>query len=70
MGRKSYCLLERDEPLTITLTALSMWACCLSWREGAQAAETNRRPVAVLEQASVDFEIVYIDDGSTDSLKT
>ena len=67
MGRKSYCLLERDEPLTITLTALSMWACCLSWREGAQAAETNRRPVAVLEQASVDFEIVYIDDGSTDS---
>jgi polyisoprenyl-phosphate glycosyltransferase len=29
--------------------------------------EANRRLVAVLEQASLDFEIVHIDDGSTDS---
>lgn len=31
--------------------------------------ETNRRLVAVLEQASLDFEIVYIDDGSSDLLR-
>ncbi len=29
--------------------------------------ETNRRVVAVLEGISVNFEIVYVDDGSTDS---
>jgi polyisoprenyl-phosphate glycosyltransferase len=29
--------------------------------------DTNRRLRAVLEQAPVDFEIIYVDDGSTDS---
>ena len=29
--------------------------------------ETNRRLVAVLQQAPVSFEVVYVDDGSTDS---
>jgi polyisoprenyl-phosphate glycosyltransferase len=30
-------------------------------------SETNQRLVTVLEQASLNFEIVYVDDGSTDS---
>ena len=29
--------------------------------------ETNRRLVTTLGQVSLDFEIIYVDDGSTDS---
>ena len=38
---------------------------CMNEEDGL--LETNRRLSAVLEQASVDFEIIYVDDGSTDS---
>jgi glycosyltransferase involved in cell wall biosynthesis len=44
---------------------LSVVVPCMNEEEGL--GETNRRLSAVLEQAAVNFEIIYIDDGSTDS---
>jgi glycosyltransferase involved in cell wall biosynthesis len=44
---------------------LSVVVPCMNEEEGLR--ETNRRLSAVLEQAAVNFEIIYIDDGSTDS---
>jgi glycosyltransferase involved in cell wall biosynthesis len=44
---------------------LSVVIPCLNEQEGLR--ETHRRLSAVLEQASVNFEVVYVDDGSTDS---
>jgi polyisoprenyl-phosphate glycosyltransferase len=44
---------------------LSVVIPCLNEQEGI--GETHRRLCAVLEQASVYFEVLYVDDGSTDS---
>jgi polyisoprenyl-phosphate glycosyltransferase len=44
---------------------LSVVVPCMNEEEGLR--ETSRRLSAVLEQAAVNFEIIYIDDGSTDS---
>jgi polyisoprenyl-phosphate glycosyltransferase len=44
---------------------LSVVIPCLNEEEGIR--ETHRRLSAVLEQASVHFEVIYVDDGSIDS---
>lgn len=44
---------------------LSVVIPCMNEEEAL--CETNQRLVKVLEQSPVDFEIVYVDDGSTDS---
>lgn len=46
-------------------TLLSVVVPCANERE--VLPETNRRLLAVLESMALDFEIVYVDDGSTDS---
>jgi glycosyltransferase involved in cell wall biosynthesis len=46
---------------------LSVVVPCMNEEE--VLAETNRRLIAVLEQASTEFEIIYVDDGSTDSTR-
>jgi polyisoprenyl-phosphate glycosyltransferase len=44
---------------------LSIVVPCMNEAEGVQ--QTHQRIVRVLEQSSVDFEVIYVDDGSTDS---
>lgn len=44
---------------------LSVVVPCMNEEEGLRG--THRRLTAVLEQASVNFEIIYVNDGSTDS---
>jgi polyisoprenyl-phosphate glycosyltransferase len=44
---------------------LSVVMPCMNEEEGI--LDTNQRLVGVLEQAALNFEIVYVDDGSTDS---
>jgi glycosyltransferase involved in cell wall biosynthesis len=52
---------ERPEPRP----ALSVVVPCMN--EEQVLAETNRRLIATLSQISLNFELIYVDDGSTDS---
>jgi polyisoprenyl-phosphate glycosyltransferase len=47
------------------LMLLSVVVPCMNEEEGL--LDTNQRLAGVLEQAALNFEIVYVDDGSTDS---
>src|SRR3989442_5836954 len=50
---------------TLFRSLLSVVIPCMNEEQVLKA--TNRRLVAVLEGISLDFEIIYVDDGSTDS---
>ena len=60
-GPIQFSVASGDDPRML----LSIVIPCMNEEEVLR--ETNRRLTAVLEHAPINFELIYVDDGSTDS---